>query len=287
MKKPFLVIIILLLLVGNSVYVAKLFKRPVLNLTIDTGPLTIILSPHFDDAVLSLGGLLAKREHGTMVATFFTHRPTKAMHTEWDRHSGFSDSNEAMFKRTKENENALSFFNAVIKNYDYPDLQYRKENEDNIIRGKIAEDIKTLMQKNQKRELFIYGPATFGTNITHPDHQIVHDAFMDVWRENKEPRIHFFMYEDFPYAREFSMSDLGILKTYLEKTEHIQLKENPITLHASNLLEKISAIYRYTSQVNDLIPSLDIRIATQKFYKERCKTLIPTVYACEVVYTVL
>jgi LmbE family N-acetylglucosaminyl deacetylase len=42
----------------------------------------IVLSPHYDDASLSLGGLLAKHEHPTIVASFFTGEPT---HT--DNHS--------------------------------------------------------------------------------------------------------------------------------------------------------------------------------------------------------
>jgi LmbE family N-acetylglucosaminyl deacetylase len=293
MKKFPPILIAIFLLLGGLIYFLKLSESPakqniptpVFN---TTGPLTIILSPHFDDAVLSLGGLMAKRENQLLVATFFAQKPTEIVHTKWDKISGFSDSDAAILARTKENENALMPFNAIIKNYDYPDFQYRKQNEDKEIEEEIAKDIGTLIKTYQNRELFIYGPATFGPKITHPDHQIVHDAFMDVFREIKKQNVHFLMYEDFPYVYQFTMSNLGDLNTYLEKIENMKLIENPIELNKNKLAEKISGIYTYKSQAEAFL-SLgdDIGIWAQKFYQERCQTLLPGAYACEVVHTLV
>ncbi len=248
-------------------------------------PFTIILSPHFDDGVLSLGGLMAKLKDQALVATFFTQKPTELMHTQWDKISGFSDSDEAIFARTKENEKALLPLGTIIRNYDYPDFQYRKKGEDVKIRGEISKDIETLIKVYKNRKISIYGPATFGPKITHPDHQIVHDALMDVWKNNKKAGIYFFIYEDFPYARQFTMSSQISLNSYLEGKEGMGFEESPIELDKQMFMEKITAIYEYKSQVKAFM-SLgdDIGILAQKFFKERCRKLLPESYGCEVVH---
>ena len=250
-----------------------------------TKPLIIILSPHFDDGVLSLGGLMAKQQEELLVATFFTQRPTIVMHTNWDLISGFSDSDEAIFSRTKENENALLSFNTIIKNFDYPDFQYRKENQDKEIRDEIVGDIKSLISTYNDRKLFIYGPGIFGEKITHPDHKIVHDAFMDVLRTNTKSDINFFVYEDFPYIRQFETTGLGSFNDYLKRQESIKFEEKVIELNESELNEKISSIYAYKSQIKAFL-SLgdDLRVISEKFNKLRCKTIQPIFYACEVVH---
>lgn len=248
-------------------------------------PLIIVLSPHFDDGVLSLGGLMAKREYEILVATFFTHRPTEIAHTEWNRISGFSDSNVAFFTRTKENEEALIPFNASIKNYDHLEFQYRKENQDEEIRIGIAANIKSIIATYKDRELFLYGPSSFGEKITHPDHQIVHDSFMDVYKMNDNQNIHFLIYEDFPYIRQFMFMNSGSFNDFLNKKENITSEEKSIELSKSNLEEKISSIYTYKSQIKAFC-SLggDLGIIADKFFQSRCRNTNPDFYACEVVH---
>ncbi|MCX6752274.1 MAG: PIG-L family deacetylase [Candidatus Nomurabacteria bacterium] len=284
MKKNFLIIIFFVLLAGSLVYFTESLKFPTEQNT--TTPFTIILSPHLDDAVLSLGGLIAKKETNILVATFFTKKPTEIMHTYWDKISGFKDSDEAMLARTKENENALSPFKVIIKNYDHLDSQYREKNKDKEIEEKISKDIENLIKTYQNRELLIYGPATFGAAITHPDHQIIHDAFMDVFKKYKTQNAHFFIYEDFPYIKQFTTSSLGDLNTYLEKKENVKFQENPIELSEPMLSEKIVAIEKYKSQVRAFL-SLDsnIGIIDEKFSKDRCRIFMPQAYACEVIHS--
>ncbi len=283
MKKTLLNIIFILSLISSLFYFVKLSNKQNIS---TSEPLIIVLSPHFDDGVLSLGGYVAKHEKELLVATFFTQKPAYIVHTEWDKISGFSNSDEAFIARRNENQNALNPFNAKIKNYDYPDFQYRTENKDQEIRENISKDIETLMATYQNRELFIYGPATFGSKITHPDHQIVHDALMNVWKKNKKPNVHFLIYEDFPYILRFNKSNLGDLNIYLEKTENIKFREEPIELSREQLSEKVSNISLYKSQIRAFMSSgEDIKVLAQKFYKERCKKTLPEAYACEIVYT--
>lgn len=250
--------------------------------------LTIILSPHFDDGVLSLGGLMAKREYEILVATFFTHRPAEIVHTVWDRISGFSDSDMAIFARTKENEEALMPFKAIIKNYDYPGFQYRKKNQDEKIRTGIATNIKSIIATYKDRELFLYGPGTFGEKITHSDHQVVHDSFMDVYKMNNNKNIHFFIYEDFPYIRQFMFMHFGNFNDFLSEKENIIFEEKSIELSKSDLEKKISSIYTYKSQIKAFY-SLggNLGIIADKFFQSRCRNTNPDFYACEVVHSLL
>ncbi len=286
----FLIIIITELYLFLSFY--KINKKPTQKSIVnDTSmatqkPLIIILSPHLDDAVLSLGGFMATRKHQLLIATFFTHRPAKIVHTYWDRISGFSNSDKAMFSRIKENRKALAYFNAIIKNYDYPDFQYRKENQDEKMKNEIIKSIQFLINTYKKRELFLYGPGIFGLKITHPDHKIVHDAFIDIYKINKNTNIHFFIYEDFPYISKFQLTNLGNFNNYLDKQENISFKEEIIQLNKSGLKEKLSSIELYKSQIKAFFALGDNILNTvKKFNQSRCKTFLPSIYACEVVYS--
>jgi hypothetical protein len=88
---------------------------------------TIIFSPHFDDAVLSLGGFLSylKNKSNIVIATFFTAPPSHDVSTKFDLSSGFRTSTEAVTEREKENERSLKLLNCKIKNFGYVDSQYR------------------------------------------------------------------------------------------------------------------------------------------------------------------
>ena len=274
--KKYILIIFLLLLIG---WLSQFPLSP--------KPITIILSPHFDDAVLSLGGLIAKQEYKLLVATFFAKRPTEVMHTEWDSMAGFSNSDEAISTRTKENKTALSPFNAIIKNYDYLELQYRQgsESENEAIKNEIIADILSILKTYKNREIFLYGPTTFGKGIGYPDHEIVHEAFIEIYKTNTNSRIHFFIYEDFPYIRGFIMNDDDNFGEYLNKQTNIQSEELVIELNKLQLQKKIAGIYAYASQIKGFIwLGNDFVFFLDEFFQSRCETHSPPIYACEVVH---
>lgn len=290
MKRKFLIIVVITILIltsGGTIYLVKPFKNTVVvapNPDIKN-TLTLILSPHFDDGVLSLGGLIAKQKNQILVTTFFTKRPTVVEHTNWDKISGFSNSDEAMFARIKENEEALIPLGAEIKNYDYPDFQYRSKNEDIEIKKEISKNISDIIDTYLNREIFIYGPATFGSQITHPDHQIVHDALMDVWKKTKKTNVHFAIYEDFPYVENFALSNQGDLNTYLEQKEGVKFSESLIELNKVELSEKINTIDKYKSQVKAFMSfGENLGMLDKQFFQKRCKILSPLMYGCEVVH---
>jgi LmbE family N-acetylglucosaminyl deacetylase len=249
-------------------------------------PLIIILSPHFDDAVLSLGGFMTKREGEFLVMTFFTQRPAEVMHTEWDNLSGFSNSDEAIIARTKENKDALVMFDAHIYNYEYLDFQYRTEDQDSAITESITRDIISIIESYSEREIHIYGPGIFGEEITHPDHKIVHDAFMNVLKTKIQFNMKFFIYEDFPYIQYFEMANLGDFNKYLTKQEHLDFNKVVIRLNKTQLEEKKSSIYAYISQQKAFLAlGNDLGNMIAKFNQQRCHTFFSTIYACEVVHS--
>src|SRR5437879_5957076 len=73
-----------------------LYERPLL-----------LLSPHFDDAVLSCAALLA-RERPLDVLTIFTGVPNPPRQSAWDRTTGFADSTQSVAARRAEEQAAFS-----------------------------------------------------------------------------------------------------------------------------------------------------------------------------------
>ncbi len=248
----------------------------------------IVLSPHFDDAVLSLGGFMSGQKH-LLVATFFSGRPDSAMSTEWNKLSGFKDSNQAVSSRIKENRSALALYGADIKNYNYLDSQYRQGDRGADLEKRITQDIKKMIKDNNSPHLSIYGPATFGPGLTHPDHQILHEAFMSVARKNTNPNVDFFVYEDFPYIWKFMKKGKGDFYDYLRKESGGKIKKTEIILTDRQLENQMSGIKQYVSQVrafsvlgNNLVKN------AKNFFKKRCeKETERQNKPCEVVYKIL
>lgn len=301
MKKYFLATIVLLIAgiaAWNFFYKARSAERktPLVGKTAEEikekesikKPMAIILSAHFDDAVLSLGGLLAKKQNEAEVDTFFAGKSEKTFFTKWDRISGFKNSGEAIDSRNKENIAALSRFGASVKNYDYLDFQYREKGQYRQIENGMEKEIESVMAKYFSRQVFLYGPAEFGAKITHPDHKILHEAFVAAAKKNKNPNVKFLIYEDFPYVWQFNQSNKIELKKYLESNDKVKLKEEYIDIGQSELEIKIKSIKDYISQVAAFrAQGSDIADLAEKFSRARCKASHPDWYACEAVYEIV
>jgi LmbE family N-acetylglucosaminyl deacetylase len=257
------------------------------QLTAKDSTFTIILSPHFDDAVLSLGGLLAKKEHPTLVATFFTGTPEIATTTHWDTISGFKDSKEAGQVRTKENDDALAMYNLTIRNYSYLEKQYGRDETDLLIQADISRDIQALIAAHADKNVDIYSPAAvYTSDITNPDHELLYRAFIDVARNYPQQRVHFFIYEDFPYIKKFMEHSVKSLQRNLENDTDLLFSKNMISLSAYNVSTKIDSLKKYPSQVKAFSAlKEDIIKESQEFTETRCG--MDPRSACEVVYEVL
>ncbi|MFI6638654.1 PIG-L deacetylase family protein [Streptomyces sp. NPDC050504] len=86
---------------------------------------TVVLSPHFDDAALSLAGLLPELPGPVTVVTVFGGAPdADAPVSWWDRTCGFSTAAEAYRTRLAEDAAACALMGAEQIVLDHPDGPY-------------------------------------------------------------------------------------------------------------------------------------------------------------------
>lgn len=253
------------------------------------GEVYIVLSPHYDDAVFSLGGFISQKEPSSViVVTFFGGEPAGVMQTDWDKRSGFSNSREAIALRTAENNRALEIFGVSGINYTYKDLQYRKMSNDKLLKSKITGDILALLSKYSAKNVFVYGPAAFGANEAHPDHILLNEATMKAASLMNRGNFHFFLYEDYPYIEKF-IKDSGKTPFSFLKSKYptLIITEIPIKLSDIDLAKKKMGILAYSSQVS-AFKSLGEKIseAILLFNSIRCLVNFPELKSCEVVYEI-
>ena len=256
-------------------------KLPVVALP--TSQLNIVLSAHYDDAVLSLGGFLANQKNTALVATFFTENASTTSETQWDKISGFGSSAESFVKRSAENSNALHLLGTQKVDYSYVDFQYRTVDQSTKIVKELTESIKSLIEKNKTFDLKVYGPAFFGDVITHPDHKLLHQAFIAVAKSYvNNPQVSFFMYEDFPYIQTFNKNNNFDLKLFIEKNEKVSLTSTPLNLLSADVLLKEKAIAQYKSQMQAFSYLHENILSENKsFTSTRCGKV-----ACEMTYKI-
>ena len=82
-----------------------------------------VVSPHFDDAVLSCGHLLAMAG-GTKVVTVFTAGQSPVL-LPWDRAAGFARGDDVMAARAAEDRAALALVGATPHHMGFHDSLYR------------------------------------------------------------------------------------------------------------------------------------------------------------------
>jgi LmbE family N-acetylglucosaminyl deacetylase len=253
-----------------------------------TRPIYIFLSPHLDDAVLSAGGLILEKTEPKLVVTFFAGEPSQNVKKHWDTISGFKNSSIAMTKRKIENEKALKILGSDFTNLDNLDFQYRKElksiSNENLTQ-KIKDQISDILKSYKYRNIYIYGPSTFGKHITHLDHQILHDAFAFIAKSTQGKNIHFFLYEDFPYTLRFQRGSDISLKKFIENHDGLKLSQLEFELSSTSVSTKTEAIKSYDSQ-NTAFMNLneDIISESELFMHTRCAETLKK--PCEVYYSI-
>ena len=226
----------------------------------------LILSPHLDDAALSLGGLVAKEAANCVVATFFAGTPQEPFYTHWDTKCGFKDSSEAMAARVVEDKNALhalGLSDEHIYYFKYLDLEYRVAQKqwrifDSRIVRALQKDIESLIAKLSPTRVYAPGLAV------HPDHRLLLRAAR---RAARRSSIEFFLYQDMPYT-------LWVPRMHTSK-------EIPIPLSQEDFDKKLAGIACYTSQVPHLGKGLLVDI--ERYAHEQAQTASLAEPYCEVV----
>ncbi len=89
------------------------------------GP-TIVLSPHYDDAVLNCWSVLAAPESDVTVVNVFGGVPRSREPGDWDRVCEVADARELVVTRMKEDRGALARTGSRAINLPFAERQYRR-----------------------------------------------------------------------------------------------------------------------------------------------------------------
>lgn len=144
----------------------------------------LLVSPHFDDAILSAGQFMAERPDCEVVTVFGGLPPDPDdVHTDYDRKCGFKDARDAVGVRQQENNAATALLNATKIDLRFYDGQYGK----NAGPEEIAIELQNLVNDNNYE--FIMGPLGLG----HPDHIKTRQAILRVISD-----LPVYLWEDLP-----------------------------------------------------------------------------------------
>lgn len=215
---------------------------------------TLLISPHFDDAVLSAGQFMAgKPKLQCDVLTVFSEIPQdKGLQTPYDASCGFKTSMDAMVIRRQEDEEALAILGANSLHLGLLDSQYPGGGSKDQILGALREFYK---QKGKDYDMVL---APLG--LRHPDHVNVSWAANTVFGLNHHPE--FYMWEDLPHRvthPEEVQERLDLINT-LQEAKLTFIGDGPIS-------DKVRALWCYRSQMakGDLNPY--VLYVPERFWK--------------------
>ncbi len=167
-----------------------------------------VVSPHFDDAVLSCTEVV-RRATVAHVVTVFSGGPLPVRRlTDWDRMTGaFCAGDDVIGIRMSEEDAALSLLGATGHRLGFWDFQYRRQlrvlrwwRRRRLPRGggrlarAVASRLEPLVDSLGARTWFV------PVGLVHPDHVVTAEACRIV--AHRHPELGWVAYEDLPYAQE-------------------------------------------------------------------------------------
>lgn len=191
-----------------------------------------VISPHLDDAVLSLGQFMATER--CVVYSVLAGIPKPGYLSEYDRSRGFSSSAAAVKSRRKEDGDALRELGAVARHLGFLDAQY----SDSGARGVDPALITLELRRVMSRTVHTFAPLGIG----HPDHRLVARCARDA-----VPAGELLLYEELPYRVMWPEQVAEELERIRAEGWSIEMWPLPIGARA----KKEQAISRYRSQFPD------------------------------------
>ena len=102
----------------------------------------VIISPHLDDAVLSLGSSIAATARGgatiEVLSVFCGNPASRATAGTWDRKSGFASEGDASRTRREEDRTACTILGATARWLSFGDEQYERRGNEQEVCSAIA-----------------------------------------------------------------------------------------------------------------------------------------------------
>jgi LmbE family N-acetylglucosaminyl deacetylase len=148
-------------------------------------PASVILSPHPDDAALSLWHIL-DAPGDVVVMNVFAGIPSSTDLGWWDAQTGATDSRSRVRERALEDRAALGLAGRSPTDLAFLDLQYRVDDQP-------LEPIAEAVAGAAPPGALLLVPAGLGG---HLDHQLVRDAGLTLWRRGRQVAL----YADLPHA---------------------------------------------------------------------------------------
>ena len=195
----------------------------------------LIVSPHLDDAVLSVGQVMAGWPAMTVCTVFAGLSSQPSMQTSYDQDCGFTSAARAVARRRAEDKAALHVLNAQAVWLDFPDGQYG----DPVEEGAIVEAL--LDVASRVRPSVLIGPL----GLVHPDHHTTRRAYERVVAATKSEA---WVYEDLPSRVLWPEEVPGALAWWAEHGHRPDLD----FVGTGPLERKQKALSRYTSQLGAL-----------------------------------
>jgi LmbE family N-acetylglucosaminyl deacetylase len=233
---------------------------------------TIILSPHFDDAVLSCWHLLNAASDVLVVNVFAGVPPRGTSVGWWDAITGRDDSRAVVRERAAEDQAALALAGRSSLNLDFLDRQYRS---DSLDVGPIAGALRAVAPE----DALLLAPAALmptlgeaGAQEPHPDHVATRSAALALRAEGFEVAL----YADLPHASSLGWpdwvttdGDLGLaLRTAALWNAGLAATGLPLDrltpdarrLTPAAFARKVEAVRRYASQVPAIEQAIGRRV---------------------------
>lgn len=129
-----------------------------------------IVSPHFDDAIFSVGGLMLKKQIAARVINVCGGIPQAGLQaSSWDSRCGFRSAGEAAVLRAIEDAKAWSELPVECVNLPFLDWPYSNGTQSTAIAAALRQHLTGIRT--------VWAPASIGQ---HPDHIASRDAVLSL-----------------------------------------------------------------------------------------------------------
>ncbi len=199
-----------------------------------------VISPHFDDAAMGAGHLLASYPVTTVITVLAGHPPAyPEVPSEWDALGGFVAGDDIVAARRLEDLAAMEVLESDHRWLEFSDHQYLAP-EDRPTPADVAPVLAASLEELDATSVF------FPMGLGNPDHVMVHEACLLVREE--QPERAWFCYEDHGYKH-----IPGLLAWRVAKLLRSHPWPTPaIVPHAPDEERKRRAIWSYASQIPPL-----------------------------------
>ncbi len=225
----------------------------------------LFLSPHFDDAVLSCGGLIARlvqKGQTVTVRTVMGGSPTPGRVPDTpiirDLHARWKAGDDPIQARIREDEAAIMGLGAqVIRMTVWLDCVYRTNtqgkalypSEESLFGAPHPDDraaalLPTVVLPPDENVHFLYVPLGVGN---HVDHQIVRAWGVALGKQN--PWVALKFYEEYPYTQDNGAIDKTLAHLSASHPP-LRLEREIVPLSEMEVSAKLNAIRCYESQIS-------------------------------------